>query len=97
MNRQVREPTAAAHLFSNVTATSKSEQDALLEPLSTLILSALDPCKPVSQMRALCWLAGALSLLSFAVPTCTSQETEKQIVIKIHARQPDGPMIRIWN
>ena len=48
-------------------------------------------------MRPLCWLAGALSLLSFAVRTCRSQETAQRIVIKVHADQPDGSMIPIWN
>jgi xylan 1,4-beta-xylosidase len=48
-------------------------------------------------MRTLTWLAGMLSLLSLAVRTCRSQETEQRIVIKVHADQPDGPMIPIWN
>jgi len=57
----------------------------------------LNPCKSFSQMRAVCWLAGALALLSFAVRSCRAQETEQRIVIKVQADQPDGSMIPMWN
>jgi xylan 1,4-beta-xylosidase len=48
-------------------------------------------------MRTVCWLAGALALLSFAVRSCRAQETEQRILIKVHADQLDGAMLPIWN
>jgi xylan 1,4-beta-xylosidase len=48
-------------------------------------------------MCAWCRLVGTLGLLLFAVRSCRSQETAQHIVIKVHADQPDGPMIPIWN
>src|SRR3979490_2797759 len=48
-------------------------------------------------MCAWCRLVGTLGLLLFAVRSCRLQETAQHIVIKVHADQPDGPMIPIWN
>jgi xylan 1,4-beta-xylosidase len=48
-------------------------------------------------MRTVYWLAGALALLSFAVRSCRAQETEPRILIKVHADQPHGAMLPIWN
>jgi len=36
-------------------------------------------------------------LLFSAVPSCRSQETAQSIKVEVHADQPDGPMIPIWN
>lgn len=47
-------------------------------------------------MCGLCRLVGALALL-FAVPSCRSQEKGQNVDIRVHADQPDGPMIPIWN
>lgn len=38
-----------------------------------------------------------LVLLFFAVRSCCSQEVAQNIGIKVHADQPDGPMLPIWN
>jgi len=42
-------------------------------------------------------ILAALVLLFFVVRSSCSQEVAKDISIKVHADQPDGPMIPIWN
>jgi xylan 1,4-beta-xylosidase len=42
-------------------------------------------------------LFAALVLLFFAVRSSCSQTTAQKINVKVHADQPDGPMIPIWN
>ncbi len=42
-------------------------------------------------------LLGALVLLFSAVPSGRPQETAQSIKVEVHADQPDGPMIPIWN
>jgi len=42
-------------------------------------------------------LVAELALLFFVVPSSRSQETAQNINILVHADQPDGPMIPIWN
>jgi len=48
-------------------------------------------------MNTRCRLVVFLTLLFFAVRSCRSQETAQDISIRVHADQPDGPMIPIWN
>ena len=61
------------------------------------ILSALNPPKPFSQMSSPRRLFAAMVLLLFAARWSTSQDTPPKIIVEVHADQPDGPMIPIWN
>jgi len=42
-------------------------------------------------------LFAAMVLLLFAARWSTSQDTPPKIIVEVHADQPDGPMIPIWN
>src|SRR6266700_2945107 len=42
-------------------------------------------------------LVAALVLPLFAARSCPSQDTQQKIIVEVHADQPDGPMIPIWN
>src|SRR6266446_10161791 len=42
-------------------------------------------------------LVAAMVLLLFAARSSTSQDTPPKIIVEVHADQPDGPMIPIWN
>ena len=64
---------------------------------SNHILSPLNPYKSFSQMPTLLRILGVVAFLVFAIPACRSQETAQNIIIKVHADQPDGLMIPIWN
>ncbi len=48
-------------------------------------------------MRTLYRIYGGLLLLFFAVYSCCSQEAAQNINIDVHADQPDGSMIPVWN
>ena len=48
-------------------------------------------------MRTLYRIYGGLLLLFFAVHSCCSQEAAQNINIDVHADQPDGSMIPVWN
>ncbi len=48
-------------------------------------------------MSVLRRLVSALVLLLFAARSCLSQDTLPKIIVEVHADQPDGPMIPIWN
>ena len=61
------------------------------------ILSDLNPRKSSSRIFILYRLITALLLLFFAVRACRSQETTNNIHIQVHADQPDGPLLPIWN
>ena len=42
-------------------------------------------------------LVAALVLPLFAARACPAQDTPQRIIVEVHADQPDGPMIPIWN
>src|SRR5258708_21101035 len=48
-------------------------------------------------MRTLYRIYGGLVVLFFAVHSCRSQEAAQNINIDVHADQPDGSMIPVWN
>jgi xylan 1,4-beta-xylosidase len=52
---------------------------------------------PFSQVSTVYRLFAVLVLLFFAVRSSCSQTTAQKINVKVHADQPDGPMIPIWN
>jgi xylan 1,4-beta-xylosidase len=55
------------------------------------------PAKTWPALRTLRCTVAALLLLFFTTPSCRSQEAEQKVAIEVHADQPDGPMIPIWN
>ena len=55
------------------------------------------PAKTSSALRALGRILAASLLAFFAARSCRSQEAERNVAIEVHADQPDGPMIPIWN
>jgi len=48
-------------------------------------------------MSVLRRLVSALVLLLFAARSCPSQNTPPKTIVEVHADQPDGPMIPVWN
>jgi xylan 1,4-beta-xylosidase len=63
----------------------------------TIFISALNQPKAFSHISTLFRLLAALALLLPSVLTCRSQEPTQNIIIKVHADQPDGPMLPFWN
>jgi xylan 1,4-beta-xylosidase len=57
----------------------------------------LKPRKPFPQAWTLHRIFGALVLLFFAARSYGSQEAAQNINIKVHADQPDGALLPIWN
>jgi xylan 1,4-beta-xylosidase len=55
------------------------------------------PPKTSSALRTLRYVLATLLLLCFTTHSSRSQEAEQTAVIEVHADQPDGPMIPIWN
>ena len=69
----------------------------LLEGHSNSILALTMPVKTSSALRTLGRTLTALLLLLFTTCLCRSQQGEPNVAIEVHADQPDGPMIPIWN
>ncbi len=69
----------------------------LLEGHSNSILALTMPVKTSSALRTLGRMLSALLLLLFTTCLCRSQQGEPNVAIEVHADQPDGPMIPIWN
>jgi xylan 1,4-beta-xylosidase len=55
------------------------------------------PAETWPALRTLGRILAALLLAFFATRSCRSQQAEQKVVIEVHADQPDGPMIPIWN